>query len=172
VLGLVVVGLWISLTYQCVRVPLRLTLVFRAAQDERLKSRKPHASRSTAQAKAEHHQSTTNAAAATTSLRESEPVTVPSVLAIRCRTPRARLPPPPSRPGQPLVSGFPSSPPPPSQEGKEDTSPWCTDFFDSLLDSTPQAFWSRAASPLEVIIICLASDDYGLTHRRAGSSRI
>jgi hypothetical protein len=55
VLGLVVVGLWISLTYQCVRVPLRLTLVFRAAQDERLKSRKPHASRSTAQAKAEHH---------------------------------------------------------------------------------------------------------------------
>jgi hypothetical protein len=55
VLGLVVLGLWISPTYQCVRVPLRLTLVFRAAQDERLKSRKPHAWRSTAQAKAEHH---------------------------------------------------------------------------------------------------------------------
>ena len=60
VLGLVVAGLWISPTYQCVRIPLCLTLVFHAAQDERLKSQKPHASWSTAQAKDEHHHQRSN----------------------------------------------------------------------------------------------------------------
>jgi len=117
---------------------------------------------------------TTTRAAAPTSLRESEPVTVPSVRAIRRRTPRARSLPPPSRPGQPLVSGFPSSSPsPPSQEGKEDTSPWCADFFrfPSRFDSASVLFASRFAFR-GYIIICPALDDSGLTHRRAGSWRI
>jgi len=92
VLGLVVTEL-AQPTSACAAHP---TFVFRAAQDEpKAQSRTLH---HRWQAKTEHHQRNGRLpeAGAATSLRKSEPVAVPSVLAARRRPP----PPLPSRPGQ------------------------------------------------------------------------
>jgi hypothetical protein len=155
VLGLVVVGLWISPIYH---------LVFRGAQDEPLKSQKPHASRSRVNWSSQSRTPPTRQQPNTKQGSSRHHF----IARIGARGRRLRL-----RDSPPLpTSEASSSSSPPSQEGKEDKLPWCADIFDFLLDSTPQAICSRATLPLEVSIICLASDDSGLTHRRAGFSRI